>query len=157
MFYFGDERCVPLDSPESNFGMAMKTLFINGLPNNCKIYRIQADKKKLKIVARQYSRLLPNSIDILILGLGDDGHIASLFPYSSQLNEQNQLCIPVVTPKPPYKRLTITPLVVKNAKTIYILAPGRKKQKIVECAKKQPININRLPIQMIINPIWCVD
>ena len=155
IFYFGDERCVPLDHPESNYGMVMQTLFKDGLPNNCKIYRMQAEKQDLEKTAKAYEALFPNSIDILLLSVGEDGHIASLFPNSLQLQEQKRLCVPVNGPKPPYKRLTVTQPVIKSAKITYVLVIGQEKEKIVEQAKEKPININRLPVQIVKNPIWC--
>jgi len=154
-FYFGDERCVPPDHIESNYGMAMQTLFKEGLPNNCKIYRMRAEQQDLEKSAKAYEVLLPNSIDILLLGIGEDGHIASLFPNSLQLQEQKRFCLPVTGPKPPYKRLTITPPVIKSAKTTYILAYGSAKKQIIEQAKQNPTDINKLPVQMIKKPIWC--
>ena len=117
IFYFSDERCVALDHPESNCGMVMQTLLKDGLPNNCKIHRMEAEKQNLEKSAKAYEMLLPNSIDILLLGIGEDGHIASLFPNSPQLQEQKRLCLPITGPKPPYKRLTVTPSVIKSAKT----------------------------------------
>jgi len=102
-----------------------------------------------------------NSLDygvhfnILLLGIGEDGHIASLFPNSPQLQEQERLCLPITGPKPPYKRLTVTPSVIKNAKTIYILAEGSTKNKIIEQAKQIPADLNKFPVQMIKKPIWC--
>ena len=154
-FYFGDERCVPPDHTESNYGMVMRTLFKDGLPNNCKIHRMQAEKQNLEKSAKAYEALLPSSIDILLLGIGEDGHIASLFPNSPQLQEQKRLCLPITGPKPPYKRLTVTPPVIKSAKTTYILAQGSAKNQIIEQAKKNPTDINKLPLQMIKIPIWC--
>lgn len=156
-FYFGDERCVPKDHTESNYCMVMQTLFKDGIPNNCKIYRMQADKKDLEEAAKEYEKLLPNSLDILLLGVGEDGHIASLFPNSLQLYEQKELCLPIIGPKPPYCRLTVTPPVIINAKKTYILALGNAKARIVEQAKQSPIDINRLPVQMVKKPIWCYN
>jgi len=56
-FYFGDERCVPPDHKESNYGMVMKTLFKHGVPNNCEIHRMQAEKKDIEKTARTYEVL----------------------------------------------------------------------------------------------------
>jgi len=154
-FYFGDERCVPPDHPESNYSMVMQTLFKDGLPNNCKIHRMQAEQQDLNKAAKAYERLLPNSIDILLLGIGEDGHIASLFPNSPQLQEQKRRCLPITGPKPPYKRLTVTPPVIKSAKITYILAEGSAKKQIIEQAKQNSADINRLPAQMTKAPIWC--
>jgi len=155
IFYFGDERCVSPKHPESNYGMVMQTLFTDGLPNNCKIYRMQADKKDIETAAKEYEKLLPNSIDIILLGIGVDGHIASLFPHSLQLCEEKRPCLPITCLKPPYKRLTVTPPVIKKAKTTYILAPGREKAKVVEQSKQLPLNINRFPVKMVKSPVWC--
>jgi len=154
-FYFGDERCVPPDHPESNYGMVMQTLFKEELPNDCKIYRMQAEKKDLEKSAKAYAALLPRSIDILLFGIGEDGHIASLFPNSPQLQEQEQLCLSVTGPKPPYKRITVTPPVIKRARTTYILAPNSTKLKIKENIKDNQLGINELPVKMIKKPIWC--
>ena len=154
-FYFGDERCVPPSHPESNYGMAMQTLFKDGLPNNCIIHRMQAEKQNLEKSAKEYEALLPNSIDILLLGIGDDGHIASLFPNTLHLQEQKQLCLPVTGAKPPYKRITVTPPVIKSAKTTYVLAQGSRKNEIIEQAKQNSTDINKLPVQIVENPIWC--
>ena len=154
-FYFGDERCVQPNHPDSNYAMVMQTLFKDGLPNNCKIHRMQAEKHDLEKSAKAYEALLPNSIDILLLGIGEDGHIASLFPSSPQLQEQKRFCLSITGPKPPYKRLTVTPPVIKSAKTTYILAQGSTKKQIIEQAKQNPTDINKLPVQMIKKPIWC--
>ena len=118
---------------------------------------MKADKKDQETVAKEYEELLPNSIDILLLGIGEDGHIASLFPNSPQVHEQKRLCLPITGPKLPYNRLTVTQTVKKNAKTTYILAADRSKSKIVEQAKQTPIDINKLPVQMEENPIWCYN
>ena len=154
-FYFGDERCVEPDNIESNYGLVMRTLFSSGIGSGCIIKRMHAENDDVEGVAVQYAALLPDSIDILLLGVGEDGHIASLFPNSSQLHEQVQLCVPVIGPKPPCKRITVTPVVIKNAKTTYILVQGVEKMKIVEQAKLLQVNINKLPVQMVEKPIWC--
>ena len=145
-FYFGNERCVPPDHPESNYGMAMQTQFKDGLPNNCKIHYMQTEA---------YAELLPNNIDILLLGIGEDGDIASLFPNSPQLQEKKRLCLLIIGPKPPYKRLTVTPPVIKNAKTTYILAQDGSKDEIIEKGKQNQKDITKLPAQMVKAPIFC--
>jgi 6-phosphogluconolactonase len=160
-FYFGDERCVPPDHTEGNYSMAMRTLFTDGVPNNCKIHRMQADKEYLETVAKEYEVLLPNNIHILLLGIGEDGHMASLFPNTSQLHEKKRRCLPITGPKPPCERLTVTLPVLTSAETTYILVSDRSKKVssakeiIVEQSKLQPTDINSLPIQMVKNPVWC--
>ncbi|WPE18193.1 6-phosphogluconolactonase [Candidatus Thioglobus autotrophicus] len=156
-FYFGDERCVPPDHLESNYAMVMNTLFSDGIPNNCRIVRMKGESKNLESAASQYSAELPNSIDILLLGMGDDGHIASLFPRSSLLHEKRHLCLPVVGPKPPYQRLTITPVVINKVKSTYILAFGVEKAKIIQRAQHDTKDIDTLPVRLVLNAIWCTD
>ena len=79
-FYFGDERCVPPDHDESNYGMEMQTLFSHGVPIECSVFRMEADAIDIEAAAQRYADLLPDSIDVILLGVGEDGHIASLFP-----------------------------------------------------------------------------
>ena len=102
-------------------------------------------------------KLLPDSIDILLLGIGEDGHIASLFPYSPELNEQTRLCLPITGPKPPYRRVTVTPPVIKHSKLTYILAPSRTKSIIIEKVKQSIEDSNRFPAKLVKKPIWCCD
>ena len=137
--------------------MVIRTLYIDGFPSNCKIYRIQADKKEIEVSAKNYEKLLPDSIDILLLGIGEDGHIASLFLYSPELNEQTRLCLPITGPKPPYRRVTVTPPVIKRSKLTYILAPSRTKSIIIEKVKQSIEDSNRIPVKLVKKPIWCCD
>jgi 6-phosphogluconolactonase len=103
-FYFGDERCVSPDHPESNYGMAMRTLFKQGVPKGCSVFRMEADGSDREAAALQYSEMLPDKIDLLLLGVGEDGHIASLFPGSEALQEVARCVMPIIGPKAPNER-----------------------------------------------------
>ena len=70
-FYFGDERCVPTDHEESNYGMAMQTLFSHGVPIECSVFRMEADAIDIEAAAQRYADLLPDSIDVILLGVGE--------------------------------------------------------------------------------------
>lgn len=111
-FYFGDERCMLPDYTQSNYGMAMRTLFPDGKPGGVHLDRIEADSSDEEAAADRYAALLPEVIDVLLLSMGEDGHIASLFPYSVALRETRRRVVPVTGPKPPFQRLTITPPVI---------------------------------------------
>ena len=71
--------------------------------------------------------MLPESIDILLLSVGSDGHIASLFPQSNALNEKTKSVVPFVGSKPPPERLTITTSVIQPAKSTFLFAQGKEK------------------------------
>lgn len=156
-FYFGDERCVPPKHPESNFHMAMRSLFRRGVPEGCTVLRMKAENPDREAVAHFYSEGLPRRVDVLILSVGEDGHIASLFPGSSVLSESHRRVAAIVGPKPPYDRLTITPPVIENAKAIYLLALGREKGRLLRRALTSSVDILSLPVQLTLNGIWLLN
>jgi 6-phosphogluconolactonase len=156
-FYFGDERCVPPDDPDSNYGMTMSNLFGAGVPRSCTVYRMEAESDDLDAAANHYAAMLPKSIDILLLGLGDDGHIASLFPGSTALHENERRIVPIIGPKKPYRRLTITPRVILEARSVYVLAAGAEKASVLAEARRQPTNIDDLPARLVIGRTWLTD
>jgi 6-phosphogluconolactonase len=156
-FYFGDERCVPPDNSESNYGMAMRTLFSHGVPTECSVFRMDADAKDLKMVAQRYAELLPDSIEVLLLGVGEDGHIASLFPNKAALQERKRRVIPITGPKPPFERLTITPPVIAQAKSIFVLANGTVKAAVLNIARQAPSNFEELPARLVLSATWLLD
>jgi 6-phosphogluconolactonase len=122
-FFVGDERCGPPEHEESNFGLVMRTLFRSGIPKGCVVHRIEAESGDKDLVARLYTDLLPARIDLLPIGVREDGHIASLFPGSHVLNETHKV-VPVIGPKPPAERLTISPAVKGQSETIVVFASG---------------------------------
>ena len=79
-YFFGDERCVDPDDQESNYGMVMSSLFPHGVPEDCRVERARGEAEDLQKEARRYGERLPQNIDVLLLSVGPDGHIASLFP-----------------------------------------------------------------------------
>jgi 6-phosphogluconolactonase len=152
-FYFGDERCVSPDDPDSNFGLAMRTLFAEGIPDGCAAYRMEAESADAAAAADRYGALLPSSIDILLLGVGEDGHIASLFPHSEALRETRRRVVPVVGPEPPVRRLTVTPPVIRHAQTVFVLAPGAK-MALRAAARQESDDIEALPARLVLDATW---
>jgi len=156
-FYFGDERCVPPDHLESNYGMALRGLFQQGIPFGCSVSRMETDDSDWEAAAQRYEELLPENIDILLLGVGEDGHIASLFPGSVLLDEVGRHVVPIVGPKPPYERFTITPPVIAKARSVFVLATGEAKALVFEKAQNAESDFRSIPACLVLNGIWLLD
>lgn len=156
-FYFGDERCVHPDHPESNFGMVMRTLFYQGVPKGCSVNRIEAEHSDLNLAALSYEQQLPVRIDILLLSVGEDGHIASLFPESYALNEVHRYVVPVWATKFPHDRLTVTPPLILEAGQIFVMAIGPAKAAVFRQALQQPQLISTSPARLVLHGTWILD
>lgn len=138
-FYWVDERCVPADSPESNFGKAYNTLFkyINISPE--RLHRLKGESDPAK-EAERYSELVKHNVpangslpsfDIILLGIGEDGHTASIFPNQMNLLTLNELYCVAYHPESKQARITMTGRLINNAKIIYFLVSGKNKSDVV--------------------------
>jgi 6-phosphogluconolactonase len=135
-FFFGDERAVPPDHPDSNYGAACEALFRPlDISGKC-IHRMKAEVPDLEAAAAAYERELHTvfegervpRFDLIFLGMGSDGHTASLFPGSPALAECTRLVVPVTdAPKPPPHRLTLTVPVLNAARLVLFMATGADK------------------------------
>jgi 6-phosphogluconolactonase len=155
--YFGDERAVPPDDPESNYGTAREALLSRVPVPPQQIFRMAAERADREIAAAEYSRLLPEQLDILMLGAGGDGHTASLFPGSPALDEAVRRVVPVIGPKPPAARLTITPPVIAGSREVLVLVTGKDKAAIVARALQGPFAPRNLPVQLAREGTWLLD
>ncbi len=156
-YFFGDERCVPPTHRDSNFGLVMRTLFANERPSSACVNRMEADDPDRDAAARRYEALLPERIDILLLGLGTDGHVASLFPYSEALRATERTVLPVKGPDSGHPRLSITCKVVANAEAVFLLATGEEKGRVLAEAMRSPHDVMSLPVRMALNATWLLD
>ena len=156
-FYFGDERCVPPDHPESNYALVMRTLFKHGVPYNCKVIRMIADQLDCEAAAAAYAAQLPDRLDVLLLSMGEDGHIASLFPNSPALLETCRRVMPIRTAKSPMERLTITPPVIAQSSQIFVMALGSTKAAVFKRAQVRPQDITTLPARLVLSATWFLD
>ena len=119
---------------------------------------MEAELADRKTAALRYEDILPEQIDILLLGVGEDGHIASLFPYSAALQEKNRRVLPVTGPKPPFERLTIAPSVVTQARITYVFATGVAKAQILVNTRQKVEDFDRIPARLVVNnSIWLLD
>ena len=138
---FGDERCVPPDDPESNFRMARETLLVPAAVPEKSIMRMRGEIDP-QIAAREYEDQLDFLAtqrgepiyrhDLILLGLGDDGHTASLFPGTAALEESTQRVVANFVPKLDAWRLTFTLPLINQARHICFLVDGKKKAGIIE-------------------------
>ncbi len=138
---FGDERCVPPDDPQSNFRMARETLFGPAAIPEKSIIRMRGEidpqiaakeyEDHLDLLAKQRGEHVYQH-DLILLGLGDDGHIASLFPGTARLEETTRRVIANFVPKFNSWRLTFTFLVIDHARQICFLVDAAKKADLIE-------------------------
>ena len=155
--YFGDERAVPPDDPESNYRMACDALLDRVPIPPEQVHRMEAERTDLDAAADDYARLLP-VLDVLLLGIGPDGHTASLFPGSPALVERRRLVVPVVGPKPPPRRLTITPPVIHAAREVVVIATGADKAPMVAAARETPSSPGpEIPARLARRGTWFLD
>ncbi len=126
-FFFGDERCVPPDSDRSNYRMAKETLFdpLRLRPGN--VFRMKGEAPP-KEAAAEYARVLDAEFDFVFLGLGTDGHTASLFPGTRALDEKTAPVAATWIPKLREWRLTATYPILNAARRIVFLVAGPEKR-----------------------------
>jgi 6-phosphogluconolactonase len=155
--FFGDERCVPPDDAESNYRMAKAALFDRiSIPSE-RIHRMQGELADRDAAARAYEAELPERLDVVVLGIGEDAHTASLFPGAAALSEQTRRVLPVTGPKPPPARLSFTPPVLRGARVCIVLASGAGKAEPARRALKDPIDVVSTPIQLARDGVWFLD
>jgi 6-phosphogluconolactonase len=144
-FFFGDERHVPPDDKDSNYLMAKDTLFSSGLIPEENIHRIKAELPDARAAAAEYETQLKAffeepmrldgfpRFDLILLGMGPDGHTASLFPGSPGLEEKSRWVIANPVEKFKTDRITLTFPVLNAARTVHLLVGGADKaDKIAE-------------------------
>jgi 6-phosphogluconolactonase len=126
--WWGDERCVPPDDERSNFGLAQRTLLdrLQGQPR--RVARIHGEDDPSAAAAAYEQELGQTRLDLLLLGLGPDGHIASLFPRSPGLGERERLVVAAEAKLEPFvERITLTPPPLCAARLVVFLVTGEAK------------------------------
>ena len=153
--FWGDERCVPSDNPDSNFSLAYQALIsrVDVPPEN--IHRIPTTTGSAKAVAKEYEKTLRKffqptaesdfptsfpSFDLILLGMGVDGHTASLFPGDVALEERTSWVVAVEgsNASPPVRRITLTFPVINQAKCVLFLVSGFHKLKVLQNILNNP-------------------
>lgn len=156
--WFADERGVPPDDPESNYRMARATLIDPAAIPAGHVHRMEAERPDLDAAARDYDSGFPERADVLVLGIGEDGHTASLFPHHAALEEHARRVVAVRdSPKPPPVRLTVTPRVLAEAGAVLVLATGLGKAGAVAAALGEAGDVHRTPARLVRDREWLVD
>ena len=165
--YWVDERCVPPEDEQSNFGMTQKYLLTKiNIPQN-NIFRIHGEATPEEEIGR-YSKVVTTGnemekgwpvFDWILLGLGEDGHTASLFPGTKVLKSVNSITDIAIHPDSGQKRITLTLPVLNNAKKATFLVSGSSKSNIVQRILKQTGLFRDLPAAMVKSEIteWYLD
>jgi 6-phosphogluconolactonase len=170
-FFFGDERHVPSDHAESNFRMAKEAMFNKAPIDPKQVHRIKGEKRNTAEAAAEYENDLRVSFglaadqlpgfDLVLLGMGPEGHTASLFPGTKALKEERRLIVSNWVGKLYTDRLTLTPPVLNNAARVIFMAHGEEKAPALKAVLEGPFEPEQLPAQ-IIQPkqgkvLWLVD
>lgn len=166
-FFFGDERCVSPDDPESNFRMASEAMLspLGISPDH--IFRWQTELGQPDAIAADYARRLERHFsrvprfDLFMLGLGTDAHTASLFPETAALNETERIAVANWVPKFGAFRLTLTPPVINRSRKVLFIATGSEKAAALSTVIEGEYKPADAPAQIIRpqagGPDWLVD
>jgi 6-phosphogluconolactonase len=151
-FYLGDERCVSETDSESNYGMVLNSLFHNHEVNSNSVHKFYDSSSSIHDNLLRYENQLPTYPNIILLGLGDDGHIASLFPNQDYVGKKCKV-IQVMSPNG-QKRLTITPEYINSAERIFIFALGLIKKNIVSKILSLETKSTDIPCSLVNHGTW---
>jgi 6-phosphogluconolactonase len=169
-FFWGDERCVPPDDNQSNYKMANESLLSNVNVIEDNIFRIRGEDDPKK-EANRYSEIINKTVlkkndnkpafDLIMLGLGEDGHTASIFPNQLDLIDDEKICAVAIPPETKQKRITLTGKIINNSKNIIFIVTGKKKSQVVADIIKNKIVAEKYPAYYIRpvngNLYWFLD
>jgi len=158
-FFWGDERTVPPDHPDSNFRMANEALLHKLDIPACNLHRMQGERTDLAAAARDYaaeigrvfatSAGVPPSLDLVLLGMGPEGHTASLFPNTIALEQTSHWVVANHVQVKGTYRLTLTAPMINRAAQVMFLLAGADKAAILAEVLEGPHDPQRLPSQLI--------
>ena len=168
---WGDERCVPPDDAQSNYRMAREALLTRVPIPAANIHRMPAENPDHEAAAAEYAATLTAlftlasgelpRFDLIHLGLGTEGHTASLFPGSPALAEATRLVAAPWVEKLDAHRITLTPPVLNAAREVQFLAAGAEKAAIINAILHAPHDPNELPAQIVApldgRLVWLLD
>ncbi len=166
-FFWGDERCVPVDDPGNTYG-SMRGILFNKI-GTTNIHRVESELEPAQ-AAQAYAHTLSGfadapfdfpRFDLVLLGMGDDGHTASLFPGSPVDIETSTIAVTAQYQDRPANRVSLTPKVFNHAREVWFLVTGAGKAETLRNVIKGEKNLELLPAQRI-QPtngtlVWMID
>jgi len=168
--FIGDERWVPLDDSTSNYHMVCETLIDAVKFPKERFFHVNTGLGDREKAAQVYAKVLAEElpiengtpiIDLVLLGLGEDGHIASLFPGSSALHEKEKLVVVSENPEDGTERVSLSQRVILNARRVLFLVRGEGKAKVLRSVVDGKMSVDQLPAMMVVNQskkvTWYVD
>ncbi len=169
-FFWGDERCVPPDNPESNFAMANRTMLSKLALRPEQLHRMRGEDEPRSAAASYEEELRKHfgvgegefpRFDLILLGLGDNRHTASLFPGDSGIHETQRMAVAVEVDAEPRKRITLTPPLINNAERVMFLVAGQGKAAAVRDVLEGVRDPDNYPAQIVApasgETIWMLD
>ncbi len=163
--FWGDERLVPPTNDESNYKMTVDHLLSKVSISKENIFRVNGELQPEEACAN-YEEVLQSNLplvngvpqfDIMLLGMGDDGHTASVFPYQIDLWDQQTNCVLAAHPESGQKRISLTGRVINQAKEIYFLVTGSSKAEKLDEILHQKDDYKKYPAALVKNPFWLLD
>jgi 6-phosphogluconolactonase len=169
--FFGDERHVPPDHAESNYRMVRESLLARLAGPPPAVHRMRGEEPDAEVAARAYGDALRSGFglsagelprfDVMLLGMGPDGHTASLFPHTPALRVDDRLAVAVPPAAARRARITLTFPVINASRQVVVLAGGADKAEALRAALAGPLDVETYPIQGV-RPVegtltWIVD
>jgi 6-phosphogluconolactonase len=168
-FFWSDERHVPPDDPESNYRMASEAMLAAAPVTPTQIHRVRAENPDAVIVGRQYEEEILTDVahdggmprfDLMLLGLGTDGHTASLFPGTTALAERQRLCVDTWVERLKTHRITMTLPIINAARAVMFVVSGADKASIARDVLQPDSTAADRPAQLV-QPhgelLWMLD
>ncbi len=171
LFFWGDERWVSHDDSRSNFKMASETLLSNISSDKLQVFPIETSLPSPAAGASQYAKTISGQklreknalpvFDLVLLGMGEDGHVASVFPGSALIGKSGALCEAVVHPQDKSERVTLTPALLFNAQRIIFIVSGQSKAEMFRRVINKDGDVRNIPARLYEQAIdkvsWFVD
>lgn len=166
LIFWSDERCVPPNHPDSNYKMAMDAGFASLPIPKENIFRMPADASDLDAAAMEYENAIIDNIpngafDLIMLGMGDDGHTASLFPKTHGLHADTHLVIANFLDQKNIWRMSFTYSCINAAHHIAIYVMGKSKDAMIKLVLEGPYEPDLFPVQRVGTPnhkaLWIID